>query len=86
MNTYLLTISTPDGNLLSEEVYGLFLRGADGDLAILANHVPFITTVKPGTCRVELADGTEKTGSVKSGILTVSKDGATLLSGSFNWD
>lgn len=86
MSTYLLTVATPDGNLLHEQVSALFVRGALGDLAILAGHIPFVTTVKPGVCRVEFEDGSEKLGHTDGGILTVSDNETTLLSGTFEWD
>lgn len=85
MNTYHLKIATPDGNMLDEDVIALYLRGAAGDLAVLAGHTPFVTTVKPGECRVETADGTEKSGQTDGGILTVTKETVTLLSGTFQW-
>lgn len=85
MDTFKLTISTPDGNMLDEDVTALFVRGADGDLAILARHMPFITTVVPGECRVEFVDTTEKKGHTDGGILSVGTDGVTLLSGTFKW-
>ncbi len=86
MNTYLLTISSPDGNLLKEEVTGLFLRGAEGDLAILAGHIPFVTTVKAGECKVEFPDASEKKGYTEGGLLVVSNEGTSLLSGTFRWE
>lgn len=86
MKTYLLTIATPDGNLLHEDAAALFLRGAQGDLAVLPGHVPFVTTVKSGVCRVEFADGTVRTGHCDSGILSVGAKETTLLSGTFRWD
>ncbi len=85
MRTYHLTISTPDGSMLSEEVSALYVRGAEGDLAILAGHAPFVTTIKAGTVRVEMKDGSEKSASTDGGILSVSKDTVTLLSGTFEW-
>lgn len=85
MNTYQLTISTPDGDLLHEQVAALFVRGADGDLAILAGHIPFVTTVRACDVRVENADGEERIGATDGGLLTVAADGVTLLSGSFRW-
>ena len=64
----------------------LTLRGAVGDLAILAGHIPFTTTVKGGRVKIELPDETEKFGETDGGLLTVSPDGiVTLLSGSFKW-
>jgi F0F1-type ATP synthase epsilon subunit len=85
MNTFHLVISTPDGNLFDEDAEVLSLRGAEGDLAIMAGHIPFITSVKPGTCSVTLADGSKKEGHTEGGLLTVSADTTILLSGSFHW-
>lgn len=85
MNTFLLTIATPDGNLLREAVTAIFLRGAEGDLAVLAGHIPFVTTVQPGECRVEFEDGSEKIGYADGGLLSVSAEKTILLSGTFRW-
>ena len=85
MNTYKLTIATPDGNRFQEEVIGLFLRGAEGDLAVLAGHTPFITSVQAGRCRIHMPDDSEKVATLDGGLLTVSADAVTLLSGSFEW-
>ena len=86
MNTYNLTIATPDGNQFQGEVVGLFVRGAEGDLAVFAGHVPFITSVQAGKCRIQLPDDSEKSATLDGGLLTVGADAVTLLSGSFKWD
>ena len=86
MNTYKLTVATPDGNRFQDEVYALFLRGAEGDLAILSGHTPFITSVQAGKCRIHLPDDDEKSATVDGGLLTVTAEKVTLLSGSFAWD
>ena len=86
MSTYNLTIATPDGNQFREKAVALYLRGAEGDLAILAGHTPFITSVKPGKCRVELPEGEERVATLDGGLLTVGADAVTLLSGSFKWE
>ena len=86
MNTYKLTIATPDGNRFQGEVYALYLRGAEGDLAILAGHTPFITSVQAGACRLHLPDDSERAATLDGGLLTVSAQAVTLLSGSFRWD
>lgn len=52
----------------------------------MAGHIPFITTVKSGACKIELEDGSTKTGYVESGLLTVSDHAVTLLSSSFQWE
>lgn len=85
MNTFPLVIASPEDTLFEGEVIALSLRGSDGDLAVMAGHVPFITAVSPGKCRITLADGSTKEGTAESGLLTVSPDGTRLLSGSFHW-
>lgn len=85
MNTFPLIISSPTGNLFEGEAEMLTLRGIDGDLAVMAGHIPFITSVRPCDCKVVLEDGTEKIGHTDGGLLTVSRDNVTLLSGSFQW-
>ena len=86
MNTYNLIISTPDGTVFSDEAVFLSLRGANGDLAIMAGHIPFITAVNPCECKLELPDGTERKGKTDGGLLTVDAEKVTLLSGSFTWN
>lgn len=85
MKTYPLTVSSPDGNLFSGEVVQMIVRGAAGDLAVMADHIPIVTAVKPCNCRILLADGTERIGHTDGGVLSVSKKSVTLLSGSFTW-
>ena len=85
MNTFLLAISSPDGDLFREKVRFLSRRGAEGDLAIMAGHIPFVTTVKPCEVKIILEDDTEKIGKTDGGILTVGSDLVTLLSGSFTF-
>ena len=85
MNTFHLVISTPDGNLFDGEAAILSLRGAEGDLAIMAGHIPFITSVQPGPCKVTLEDGSVREGATEGGLLTVSAESTILLSGSFHW-
>lgn len=85
MNTFLLNITSPEGKMFSGEVQMVTARGVEGDLAILAGHIPFVTTLKPCDCKILLADGSEKTGTADGGILTVGAEQTTLLSGSFQW-
>ena len=85
MSTFDLVISTPDGNKFNEQAAMLSVRGSEGDFAVMAGHIPFITAVKPCDCVIVLPDGSEKRGTVDGGLLTVSADKTTLLSGTFAW-
>ena len=85
MNTFKLTVASPDGNKFSGEIVKLDVRGTEGELAIMAGHIPFVTPVVPCDCSIELENGGIKTGHTDGGILTVSSDKVTLLSGSFQF-
>ena len=85
MNSFLLKVSSPDGDLFSDKVMMLSLRGTEGSLAIMAGHVPFVTSVVPCECKIVLDNGDERLAECDGGLLTVSHDGASLLSGSFRW-
>lgn len=85
MKTYPLTISSPDGDVFKGDVVSIRLRGVEGEFAILAGHVPFVTAVKPCTCVVELSDEI-KEGKTEGGIITVAHDNVTFLTGSLEWN
>jgi len=85
MKAFKLKISSPEGDLFSGEAVMLRVRGTEGELAVMAGHIPFVTYVKPSDCKIELDDGTERTGHTEGGVLTVAKDKVILLSGAFTW-
>lgn len=85
MRTFLLKISSPDGDLFCGEAVKLSVRGTEGDLAVMAGHVPFVSYVKPCDCKIELEDGSEKIGHTQGGVLTVGKEKVILLSGELSW-
>ena len=62
-----------------------FLEKRGGHDAVMAGHIPFVTSVKSCDCKIEFDDGSEKIGRTDGGLLTVSSDKTTLLSGSFSW-
>jgi F-type H+-transporting ATPase subunit epsilon len=63
----------------------LILRGADGDLAILAGHIPFVTAVVKSNCVVETAEGERKEGTIEEGLLTVDAEKVTVLTSALEW-
>jgi F-type H+-transporting ATPase subunit epsilon len=85
MKEFKIVISTPDGNLYEGNIVKISLRASEGDLAIMANHTPLVTSVKPCECRMELDDGSRKALKVERGLLSVSADVVTLMSGSAKW-
>ncbi|MGN1248599.1 MAG: F0F1 ATP synthase subunit epsilon [Candidatus Spyradocola sp.] len=85
MKTYSLSIVTPDGSAYSGQAVSLSVRGLEGELAVMAGHVPFVTSLKPCTLTLETPDDQLRTGRVNGGILTVSNDSVTLLTSHVDW-
>ncbi|MBQ2890851.1 MAG: F0F1 ATP synthase subunit epsilon [Clostridia bacterium] len=85
MKTFNLSVASPSGNIFEGEATGIYLRGASGDLAVLADHAPFVTSVVPCKGKIEDGSGEEKPFEIERGLLTVSKEKVILMSGSFKW-
>jgi F0F1-type ATP synthase epsilon subunit len=83
MKTFKLTVSTPQGNLFEREITMLSLYGTEGSLAVMANHIPFITTTKAGEVKISTEEE-ELLADATGGILTVTHEGTTLLCTEFN--
>ncbi len=85
MNTFKLKISTPDGDMFDGEAVKLDVRGIEGELAVMAGHIPFMTALKPCDCKLMFDDDSDRIGTIDGGLLSVSSDGVTLLASSFKW-
>lgn len=79
MKSFKLEIITPEGKIFETPVTKLFLRGASGDLAVMTDHIPFVTTIKPCECRIDMEDGKHKSFELTGGILSVLKDKAVVM-------
>ena len=86
MNTFKLTVSSPDGNKFQGDAIKLDVRGVEGDLAIMAGHIPFVTSIVKAPCVIWLDDGEKITATADGGLLTVASNEVTLLSSSFEID
>lgn len=86
MKSFPLLISSPDGDLYRGDAVMLVLRTPNGEMAVMAGHIPLLATVIPCECRIRMEDDSVKTGRIgEGGLLTVDKDRVTLLSGSFSF-
>ena len=85
MNVFNLKVSTPDGDMFVGEAVKLDVRGLEGELAVMAGHVPFMTALKPCDCRILLPDGEERVGECEGGLLSVAENEVMLLAGSYKW-
>lgn len=86
MKSFLLTVSSPDGNLFSGEVLKLDVRGVEGELAVMAGHIPFVTSVVEAPITILTQEGETLHAHSKGGLLAVGGQEATYLSGTFTFD
>ena len=70
---------SPEALVLSGEASEVVVPGTEGYFTVLANHAPFMATVKPGVVEVQMADGEKSQIFVRGGFADVSPDGLTLL-------
>ncbi len=77
-NTLRLEIVTPETKAYSEDVEMVVLPGTDGELGVYPNHVPVLTTLKPGELRVFKA-GQETSLAVGEGFAEITGDAISIL-------
>jgi F-type H+-transporting ATPase subunit epsilon len=70
---------SPEALVLSGEASEVVVPGNEGYFTVLANHAPFMSTVKPGVVDVKMADGASSQIFVRGGFADVSPSGFTLL-------
>ncbi len=74
-----LTISKIDKILFAGDAESVTVPGSDGEMTILAHHMPLITTLRAGTVTVKIKDAKSETFPVISGFLEVGKEGTVIL-------
>jgi len=80
MNTIHVDVVSAEESIFSGEARFVALPGEAGELGIYPRHTPLITRIKPGSVRIEMADGSEEFVFVAGGILEVQPDCVTVLS------
>lgn len=86
MNRFKLKIMSPDGIYYDGEAYQLSIRAVDGEVAIFADHIPYLTAVALGECRVYPESGVEpRRAACCGGMLTITDNEALLAPTTFEW-
>lgn len=70
---------SPERLLVSEQVESVVIPGTEGEMTVMANHAPVMTTVKPGVVTVKTATGAEERYVVFGGFADIVPAGCTLL-------
>jgi len=79
-NTIHVDVVSAEESIFSGEARFVSLPGETGELGIFPRHTPLITRIRPGSVRIEMADGSEEFVFVAGGILEVQPDCVTVLS------
>ncbi|MDH3866348.1 MAG: F0F1 ATP synthase subunit epsilon [Desulfobulbaceae bacterium] len=73
-----LEVVTPKGAIVSDDVDIVSAPGFAGEFGVLANHAPFLSTIKVGTLRYK-KDGSEVELMISGGFCEVSNNKITFL-------
>jgi F-type H+-transporting ATPase subunit epsilon len=70
---------SPERLLVSEQVESVVIPGTEGEMTVMANHAPTMTTIKPGVVTVKTAAGAFERYVVFGGFADILPSGCTLL-------
>lgn len=77
--TFEVEVLTPEGEVFRGEAVQLSTRTVEGEVGILANHVPILAGLRPTTLRLQLADGERLEFAQAHGILQMYANQAEVL-------
>lgn len=84
MNTFALTIVTPDGIQFDGQAEELVVRTTSGDLGILAGHIDCVAPLGMGLATV-VTDGQKRYGACIGGMVSVLNGQVKLVPTTFEW-
>jgi len=79
MAEFQFELVSPERLLVSEKVEAVVIPGAEGEMTVMANHAPVMTTIKPGVVTVKPVSGAEERYVVFGGFADILPSGCTLL-------
>ena len=74
-----LVIAQVSEVLFSGEAESVTLPGTEGEMTVLGEHEPLITTLRAGTIVVRTKNEPNKEFTIVGGVLEVRPDGATVI-------
>ncbi len=78
MSTFLLEIVTPERKVYAEDVNMVVVKGVEGELGILPNHIPLVTPLRISAAKIKQG-GKETIVAVQGGFVEVRKDKVVIL-------
>ena len=75
-----VVIAKVDEVLYEGEAHSMTVPASGGEMTVLGEHMPLITTLKEGTITIRESSGaTPQKFPVANGVLEVRRDGATII-------
>ena len=78
-DSFKFELVSPERLLLSASVTEVVLPGSEGEMTVMANHAPTMTTIRPGVLTVKEAAGQTQKFVVFGGFADILPSGCTLL-------
>ena len=85
MSSFHLQIVTPDGEFFDGPAQRVRVRTLNGDVAILAGHIPYVTALGTGEASVTTEDGTDRKAAASGGMLSVTPEIVRVVATTFEW-
>ncbi len=76
---YKFDLVSPERLLVSADVESVVIPGTEGEMTVMAQHAPVMTTIKPGIVTVKTVAGVEERYVVFGGFADILPTGCTLL-------
>jgi len=74
-----LSIVTPEKTVYTNEVQSVTLPTGGGEITVLPNHIPMVSTVVTGEIRAKLADGEIQSFAISSGIIEIQPSSKVVI-------
>ena len=85
MKSFRLIVATPTGKAFDGEITQISLMGECGSLSVMADHIPFITNVKEGKCRI-YSENNVLNCEINGGLLSVTRECVRLITTAFSME
>lgn len=84
MEKFEIEIVTPEKKFFKGEVESLNLTTLNGKVQILANHIAYVTGLKPGIIKI-VENGKEKIASLSGGFIQFAENKGVILADAAEW-
>lgn len=82
--TFNLQIISPTRVFYDDQVDMVEMKTTEGEIGVLAGHIPLTAILEPGVLRIKRADG-DRQAALHDGFVQIQKDKVTILAESCEW-